>query len=143
MPDHVAPGPGRDGFGQLVGDARGGARHRGIAHLKGFGEGFAAAQILELDPIRRRVAFVELLREAAHGTKVRNFPLYSENLSLAKTVGFSEGKREIDLRLEGYNVLNRVKFGSPNTNANNANFGLVTSQANTPRQLQLALKLIW
>jgi hypothetical protein len=76
--------------------------------------------------------------------QMRNFPLYSENVSLAKTFSFSkENRREFDVRLEGFNPMNRVQFGTPNTNLSSTSFGLVTSQANAPRNLQLALKLIW
>ena len=31
----------------------------------------------------------------------------------------------------------------PNTNLNSNSFGLVTAQANAPRQMQMALKLYW
>jgi hypothetical protein len=75
--------------------------------------------------------------------KVRDFPLLNENVSLAKTIGFSEGKREIYLRFEAYNVLNRVQFGPPNTSLTSQNLGLVTTQANSARQLQMALKFVW
>ena len=76
--------------------------------------------------------------------KMRNFPFYNENLSLAKTFSLShENKREFDVRLEGFNVLNRTRFSTPNTNLGSTSFGLVTSQANSPRNLQLAMKLIW
>ena len=34
-------------------------------------------------------------------------------------------------------------FRDPNTNLNSNAFGLVTRQANSPRQMQLALKLYW
>ncbi len=75
--------------------------------------------------------------------KMRNFPLYNENISLAKTFTFTERRRELDLRFEAYNVFNRTQFGTPNTNLGDANFGMVTSQANTPRTMQFAAKFIW
>ncbi|MCX6629628.1 MAG: carboxypeptidase regulatory-like domain-containing protein [Candidatus Solibacter sp.] len=75
--------------------------------------------------------------------KMRNFPLYSENVSLAKTFAIAE-QRQLDLRFEAFNVLNRTQFGSPNTNlGDTSNFGLVNSQANTPRRMQFALKFNW
>ncbi|MBI3209463.1 MAG: TonB-dependent receptor [Candidatus Solibacter usitatus] len=75
--------------------------------------------------------------------KMRNFPLYSENISLAKTFLVSKERRTTaDLRFEGFNPLNRTQFGTPNTNiTDTANFGLVRTQANTPRRMQFALKL--
>src|SRR5260370_27753512 len=77
--------------------------------------------------------------------KMRNFPLYNENVSLAKTFTLSqEHRRTADVRFEGFNVLNRTQFGTPNTNLNDpANLGLVRSQANTARRLHFAVKLNW
>ena len=42
-----------------------------------------------------------------------------------------------------FNALNRVQFGSPNTSVTSSSFGVVTSQANTPRQLQFGVKALW
>jgi hypothetical protein len=50
---------------------------------------------------------------------------------------------QLDARLEAFNMFNRVTFGTPNTNMSDANFGFVSSQANAPRKVQLALKLMW
>jgi len=74
--------------------------------------------------------------------KMRNFPLYNEDVSLAKTFAVMETRR-VDLRFEGFNLLNRTVFGTPTTSLSSADFGLVRSQANSPRRLQFALKLIW
>ena len=78
--------------------------------------------------------------------EVRNFPVLSENVALAKTYSLSaENRRELDVRLEGFNLLNRTQFATPNTNlsATPGTFGLVTAQANAPRSLQLALKFVF
>jgi hypothetical protein len=78
--------------------------------------------------------------------EVRNFAVLSENVSLAKTFSLSkENKREIDVRLEGFNLFNRTQFATPNTNlaATAGTFGLVTAQANAPRSMQLALKFVF
>ena len=45
--------------------------------------------------------------------------------------------------VQAFNALNRVQFGSPNTSVTSSSFGVVTSQANTPRQLQFGVKLLW
>ena len=51
--------------------------------------------------------------------KMRNFPLDNENVSLAKQFTVSvEHRRTIDLRFEGFNVLNRTQFATPNNNLN-------------------------
>ncbi|MGC4051917.1 MAG: TonB-dependent receptor [Paludibaculum sp.] len=77
--------------------------------------------------------------------KERNFPLYNENISLAKSFTVSVERRvTADLRFEAFNLLNRTQFGTPNTNlGDTANFGLVRAQANTPRRMQFALKFNW
>jgi len=67
--------------------------------------------------------------------KMRNFPLYNENVSIAKTFTVSkEHRRTVDVRFEGFNVLNRTQFGTPNTNLNDAaNLGLVRYRRPTCR----------
>jgi hypothetical protein len=76
--------------------------------------------------------------------KLRSFPGYNENLSLAKTFNIREPMR-LDLRVEAFNMLNRTLFGalSNATTLQNPNFGLWRSQANDPRRMQVALKLYW
>lgn len=73
---------------------------------------------------------------------VRQFPNVNENVSLGKSFQFSERFR-LDFRAEAFNLFNRTVFGSPSTNLNSNSFGLVTSQSNSPRQMQLALKMYW
>ncbi len=46
-----------------------------------------------------------------------------------------------EFRLEAFNALNHAQFSAPNLTVGSNAFGQVTSQANSPRQLQLALKL--
>ncbi|MEX2273294.1 MAG: TonB-dependent receptor [Vicinamibacterales bacterium] len=53
------------------------------------------------------------------------------------------GKVRLQARIEAFNALNRVQFGSPNVSVTSSTFGVVTSQANTPRQLQFGLKMLW
>jgi hypothetical protein len=36
-----------------------------------------------------------------------------------------------------------VRFSAPNTSVTSNQFGQVSSQANSPRQIQFGLKLIW
>jgi hypothetical protein len=64
------------------------------------------------------------------------------DLSLLKDVRIAGGLR-MQLRAEAFNAFNRVRFGNPNTTVTDRNFGRVTSQANTPRQLQFGVKLLW
>jgi hypothetical protein len=64
----------------------------------------------------------------------------SENVTVARTFRFGEGVR-LDLRGEGFNLLNRVRWGGPDGGLTSNTFGRITSQANSPRQIQLGLKL--
>ena len=64
------------------------------------------------------------------------------DLSLFKHFSMPRGIR-LQARIEAFNALNRVQFGSPNTSVTSSSFGVVTSQANTPRQLQFGLKALW
>jgi hypothetical protein len=75
-------------------------------------------------------------------SQVRVFPNYNENVSIAKTFSVRERLR-VDFRAEAFNIFNRVVFGGPQTNLNSATFGTVSSQANTPRQMQGGIKLYW
>jgi hypothetical protein len=47
----------------------------------------------------------------------------------------------LTFRAEFFNVFNRVVYGAPAANISAANFGVVSSQSNTPRQGQMALRL--
>ena len=73
---------------------------------------------------------------------MRVFPTLNENVSLAKTFRVTERMR-VDFRAEAFNVFNRVVFGGPQTNLNSSTFGVISSQANSPRQMQGGLKVYW
>ncbi len=78
-----------------------------------------------------------------YNPKVRQFPNLNENVSIAKSFAIWESLR-IEFRAEAFNVFNRVRFGAGDTQLQDQNFGKLTSSAdllNTPRQMQLALKL--
>ena len=78
-----------------------------------------------------------------YNPKVRQFPNLNENISLAKAFLFTE-KVRLDFRAEAFNAFNRVRFGTGSTQLQDQNFGRLTSSGdllNSPRQLQLALKL--
>jgi hypothetical protein len=62
------------------------------------------------------------------------------DFSLFREFQIHEGIR-LQFRAESFNVTNSVVYGTPVTNFTNANFGKVLSVANSPRQLQFALKL--
>jgi Carboxypeptidase regulatory-like domain len=62
------------------------------------------------------------------------------DLSLFRDFPVRESVR-LQFRAEAFNVTNTPVWGTPVSNFSNANFGRVLSVGNTPRQLQLALKL--
>ena len=65
----------------------------------------------------------------------------TENISVAKTISMTS-KLRLDVRMEVFNLFNR-RSGARRTDFNNTNFGLITSQGNSPRQMQLGVKLYW
>src|SRR5258706_11537647 len=78
-----------------------------------------------------------------YSPKVRTFPNLNENLSVAKAFPLRESLR-VEFRAEAFNVFNRHRFGTGSVSLQDQNFGHLTSSAdqlNTPRQLQLALKV--
>jgi hypothetical protein len=93
-----------------------------------------------------RAAFVQPVGELGDAPRmngaVRRPWNLTENLSVAKTIALSTGLR-LDVRAEAFNIFNRVVWGAPEQNFNSTNFGLITSQANAPRQMQLGIKLYW
>ena len=62
------------------------------------------------------------------------------DLSLLKNVSLG-GTRQVQLRLESYNALNRANLQNPNTNVTNTALGSITAQNGLPRQLQLAVRV--
>jgi hypothetical protein len=99
-----------------------------------------------VDRFLNRGAFVQPVGELGNAPRingdVRRFWNQSENVSLAKTISMTDQLR-LDVRIETFNLFNRVVWGVPNTNFNDANFGMITSQGNSPRQMQFGLKLYW
>ena len=72
---------------------------------------------------------------------LRGFASYNEDLALAKTFNM-QGRSTLQIRLEVFNAFNRVQFGNPSTNiGNQETFGRITSQANSPRNMQIALRM--
>jgi hypothetical protein len=75
-----------------------------------------------------------------YNPKARTRPAFGNNISLAKSIALRE-PMHIDFRAEAFNLFNTPRFGSGSTNLSDPNFGVVRTQINPPRQLQLALKL--
>jgi hypothetical protein len=71
------------------------------------------------------------------GDRANNF-----DLSAMKDFAIYE-RLKLQFRAEFFNALNHPEFSSPNLQATSSNFGKITSQANSPRAIQLALRLTW
>jgi hypothetical protein len=63
-------------------------------------------------------------------------------VSLGRTFKFRE-RFSFDLRGEAFNVLNRVRWGNANNSITSASFGRVTTMGNTPRRMQIGMKLFF
>jgi hypothetical protein len=70
----------------------------------------------------------------------RNEPFYNLDFSINKEFRLGE-KRALQLRFEGFNVLNFQILGTPNTTLGQSNTGQVSGVSSTPRQLQFAAKI--
>ncbi len=68
---------------------------------------------------------------------LRNF-----DVSITKNFRLSE-KFSLRIRAESFNVSNNPSFGMPTSGVSNVNFGVVNSQANRPRSVQLAARVSW
>ena len=78
-----------------------------------------------------------------YNPKFRQFPNKTENISVTKSFRIHEGIR-LDFRAEAFNAFNRVRFGTGSLSLQSSTFGQLTSSGdllNSPRQMQLALKL--
>jgi hypothetical protein len=69
----------------------------------------------------------------SHGINDYNFTLF-KNTRITEAVG-------LQLRMEIFNLFNRVRFNYPGTQMGNPQFGVVSGQYNDPRLIQLALRL--
>lgn len=67
---------------------------------------------------------------------------HNYDLSLFKSFGLFERIRA-QLRFEAFNALNRVRFAAPNTQIGGRTVGQINGQDNAPRQLQIALKILF
>ncbi|MCC6367178.1 MAG: TonB-dependent receptor [Bryobacterales bacterium] len=73
---------------------------------------------------------------------VRSDGMRNWDVSLFKEFAVTE-RVTSQFRAEFFNAFNTPRFGTPNTSVTAAAFGVVTSQANAPRQIQFGLKFLW
>jgi hypothetical protein len=87
------------------------------------------------------------IEDAAYqqGARRRSPGTNNWNASIYKKTAITE-RFKLEFRAEAFNLFNRVQFGNPGTAASTAagnTFGIVSSQLNSPRLIQLALKLTY
>ena len=75
----------------------------------------------------------------SHCRNARNCPVFNEDLGFMKKFFIKESVY-FEFRFELFNAFNRVLFAGPAASINNSNFGQVSSQANSPRNGQIAAK---
>ena len=79
-----------------------------------------------------------------YNPKFRSTPSLNENFSFTKSFRLREQSR-VEFRGEMFNAFNRVRFGRGSLTLQSQTFGVLSNtagdQANSPRQMQLALKL--
>ncbi|MFZ3216320.1 MAG: TonB-dependent receptor [Candidatus Acidiferrales bacterium] len=86
--------------------------------------------------------------EARVDSSLRAAGINNWDIALFKTTSFGpDNKLGLQFRTEFFNTFNRVQFGFPGTGYNGTpggnGFGTVTSQNNTPRLIQFALKFLF
>jgi len=75
-------------------------------------------------------------------SNLRSDRLENVDFSIFKNFRIRE-RAQLQFRGEAFNLANHPAFAAPNTTVGSLNFGLVSGTANSPRQLQFALKLVW
>jgi Carboxypeptidase regulatory-like domain len=65
---------------------------------------------------------------------------FQDDVSAVKNFGIFENISG-EFRLEAFNVLNKAQFGFPGTIYGSSTFGVISTQANLPRNVQVALKI--
>lgn len=73
---------------------------------------------------------------------LRRDPVKQLDMTMSKSFTFAE-RKYVQIRVEAFNLTNRVTFGAPNTSPTNAAFGMIATQANTPRRIETGLRLVW
>ena len=79
---------------------------------------------------------------AANIGTVRSPGMNNVDTTLAKNLRFTETAK-LQFRFSVFNLLNHPVFNGPNTTFGTATFGVVSSQANYSRQLEIAAKILF
>jgi hypothetical protein len=71
---------------------------------------------------------------------LRTPALIEEDISLGKDFALASEARRLEFKASAFNIANRVQFGGVSTSVDDSNFGKISSQANTPREIQFSLR---
>jgi hypothetical protein len=74
---------------------------------------------------------------------LRNPNINNWDMSFVKNTAVYRERVRLQIRCELINAFNRVWFGGLDTNPTSANYGRLTGQQNSPRNIQLAMKLVF
>lgn len=74
---------------------------------------------------------------------VRSHGVANWDMAFVKNTDLVHERVGLQFRTEVFNLFNRVQFGYPGTALGNSNFGVISSQANNPRLVQFALRLLF
>jgi len=73
---------------------------------------------------------------------IRNDGIFNWDLSVFKNFRVVE-RVSVQFRAEALNAFNTPRFSGPNTSVTSSSFGVITAQANAPRQVQFGLKVLF
>lgn len=79
---------------------------------------------------------------ASYYSNLRAHYANNTDLSLFKQFFPTESIR-VQFRAEAFNIFNRVQFSAPDTGVTSTTFGVINSQANSPRDIQFGLKILF
>lgn len=106
----------------------------GAAPQTYFNTGCFESQTIASSPVFNPFAYGN---ESRTDNTLRTPGVANWDMSLFKNIPIRE-YAALDLRVESFNLFNRVQFGSPNSQVGNSEFGWITSQYNNPRILQVS-----
>ena len=113
----------------------------GHGHHRAAGQSGAGRPVRQRDarqlpqPGRIRVSGDRVRSAATFAHSIEGPAYWSIDLALARRISFGAA-REIELRLETFNLLNHFNWGNPTLNFDAANFGRIRTQSGSPRILQ-------
>ena len=120
----------------------------------GTGNGTERANLLMSDPYASGQGPLQWLNPAAFGVpalqtygnlgrnSLRTPAFHNLDISLLRRFPIKD-RANLEFRADAFNMSNSVVFGGPNSTLGNANFGVITGTANTERQIQFSMKLVF